>query len=420
MRLIVATARLVGPGGAETYALTMAEQLARLGHEVTLHAREVGGLCAQAARDRALAVTDDLDRLPADADGALITVDRVLALDLASRYPDAVRIYVPHSTDDRYLPPPVPGAVAATVALSERQARRIAACVEKGELVRLRQPVDLRRFSPRARPRERPARVLLLGNYHSLRNGAGERLREAWSDFDLEWHEIGGDRASLAVPQSIAAADIVVGYGRSAIEGMACGRPVYVHDHSGTEGWVTRESYAALEAGGFAVSDERRGHDIADLRRDLEAYDSELGRVGHELARAHHDAREHAAQLVEVMRRLRPAPWPGHGSSLRAVTVLAEAVLRAETAAEQYRFEAKDWAEEHRRLQADYQRVNADYQRVNADYQRLEAVVRGLEHEPDAAAVSAGGLERRLQALRSIRYRMMKALSRLLDWLSRR
>ncbi|MDX6667650.1 MAG: hypothetical protein QOK04_1030, partial [Solirubrobacteraceae bacterium] len=52
--------------------------------------------------------------------------------------------------------------------------------------------------------------------------------------------------------------------------------------------------------------------------------------------------------------------------------------------------------------------------------QRLEAVVRGLEHEPDAAAVSAGRLEWRLQALRSIRYRMMKALSRLLDWLSRR
>jgi hypothetical protein len=57
MRLIIATPRLVEPAGSETYALTVAEHLARLGHEVILHARAVGDPIAGWARARALAIT---------------------------------------------------------------------------------------------------------------------------------------------------------------------------------------------------------------------------------------------------------------------------------------------------------------------------------------------------------------------------
>jgi hypothetical protein len=42
---------------------------------------------------------------------------------------------------------------------------------------------------------------------------------------------------------SDGAADIVVGYGRSILEAIACG-VAYVHEHSGSDGWVTAENYA--------------------------------------------------------------------------------------------------------------------------------------------------------------------------------
>lgn len=352
--------RLVDPGGAETYALTVAEQLARLGHEVVLHGRAVGEPLVGWADSRALAITDRERALPASVDGVIIGVDRVQALRMADRYPDAVRLFVPHSEQDCYLPPPAPGAVAATVALSDRQAERFAACVGAGEVVRLRQPIDLSVFAPRRRIAERPRRVLLLGNYHALPEGRGAAIASAWADAGLEWRQLSAATdQTLAVTEAIAEADIVVGYGRSALEGMACGRAVYVHDHSGTEGWLSAETYPALEAGGFAVSDCRSGRDRQAIRADLDAYSPELGQLGPDLARSHHDARVHASQLVALIERLRGDPPPAKAAvdaaPARVLISLAEAHLRAEGVAEGYRLELKRsseaWAAERAALQ---------------------------------------------------------------------
>ena len=46
----------------------------------------------------------------------------------------------------------------------------------------------------------------------------------------------------MAVPEEMCEADIIVGYGRTILEAMACGRPAYVHEHSGSDGWVTADS----------------------------------------------------------------------------------------------------------------------------------------------------------------------------------
>lgn len=343
MELVVATHNLANPGGAQSYALTIAEHLARLGHTVTLYSREIGAL-ADVARESGLPVARTAHELPEIADGVIIGIDRPLALELAQRYPRAVRVFVVHCTDELCLPPPLPGVVAATVTLNDVHFARASSCVGAGEVVRLRQPVDLRRFSSRGAPAARPRRVLLLGNYHSRIDGRGELLREAWSDAHLSWREAGGEHATFDVAKAIAQADVVVGYGRSALEGMACGRPVFVHDHSGTEGWVTAESYPRLEAGGFAVTGSRIAPELDRLRAELEGYRPELGLEGQDLTRANHDARDHVSELVGLISRLAPGRPPDDPSAMRALTVLAEAQLRAEWSAERYRVESKEWA----------------------------------------------------------------------------
>lgn len=44
----------------------------------------------------------------------------------------------------------------------------------------------------------------------------------------------------------------MIGLGRSALEGIAAGRPVIVHGVPGADGWVTPERYPAMESDGFA------------------------------------------------------------------------------------------------------------------------------------------------------------------------
>jgi hypothetical protein len=70
LRLVLATNRFAEIGGSETYLLTVAEQLMRLGHGVTIYATELGKM-AELARERGVEVAAEEDDLPAACDVAL-------------------------------------------------------------------------------------------------------------------------------------------------------------------------------------------------------------------------------------------------------------------------------------------------------------------------------------------------------------
>src|SRR5947209_2272347 len=114
MRFVIAQRRLATPGGSETFVLTLAEHIAKLGHEVVVHALELG-LAATLAEQRSIHVVRHETQLPEWAD-ATLALDRVMAIDLARRYPGATRLYAMHNADEIWLPPPEPGVVAATLA----------------------------------------------------------------------------------------------------------------------------------------------------------------------------------------------------------------------------------------------------------------------------------------------------------------
>ena len=118
MRFVVATRRLRAPGGAETFVLTLSEALSQLGHDVVLFSKELG-LVAEEARRRATTVTSQTEQLPSEID-VTISLDRTHAVEMALRYPHAVRLYAMQNTLEQDLPPPEHGIVAATIAPNER------------------------------------------------------------------------------------------------------------------------------------------------------------------------------------------------------------------------------------------------------------------------------------------------------------
>src|SRR5439155_1498648 len=62
MEIVLGMYRLTGPGGTEHYTLTAAEQLQRLGHEVTIFVEETGEM-AELGRRRGLRLATSEDEL---------------------------------------------------------------------------------------------------------------------------------------------------------------------------------------------------------------------------------------------------------------------------------------------------------------------------------------------------------------------
>ncbi|MBL0747064.1 glycosyltransferase [Nocardioides baculatus] len=306
MRILLANSAFHRVGGSETYLTTLGENLVRLGHDVRIYTRVAGDM-AMLARRRGMEVVDSVDDLGAPAD-AVLAQDGIVAHDLAAAWPDVPQAFVCHSSlFDVQQPPIVPGITASVIVLNDRVRRRVEALNADLDVVRLTQPIDTQRFSPTSAPNQRPTRALVLSTYL---DGAPRRaLEEAWGRAGIELVSLGIDEVDLAPEVLMGTVDIVVGKGRAVLEAMSCGRAAYVFDSFGGDGWITPESYAAVEADGITGQLGDQGLDTSRLESDLADYSPELGRLGRELVLRHHDARRHAHDVLDVLTGL----GAGHG-----------------------------------------------------------------------------------------------------------
>ena len=308
------------PGGTETYCVTVARELARRGHEVVLFADSIGPYADWAEElgvDVARAETD----LPNACD-AVFANDAITAGTLAGRYPESRCVYCVHSTVHEVQAPPLaPGLIDAIIALSERFGAFARAFALDVPVIRLRQPIDTDWFTPSVPPRRPPRRALLLGN--SLAGPRRDALVETWTAHGIDCRQVGRPRNAMNdVRPEIADADIVVARGRAAMEGMAAGKAVYVFDDGGGDGWVTPETYPAIEADNFAGMATEVPVDRRRLAADLAAYDPDMGWINRELAVTYHNARSHAQGLVEVLR----GPASPRGDSTTSAAAAARTV----------------------------------------------------------------------------------------------
>lgn len=334
MRILIASAQF-GLGGTESYAVTVGEQFERMGHPTTLftpHATSAGRELA-AARGLALHEGDPM------ALGEDLEADVALVQDVGIAYALArlgvPQVFVTHGLLPFEQPAQGLDPVPPAIAFNDRIANRLRQLAGGPEVVRMRQPIDIERFRPRSAGRQRTRRVLVFSNY--LDDARLSIVRRACDNLGLELVQRGAtSEAALDPREAMADADIVVGYGRSILEGMAMGRAAYVWDRGGGDGWVTPDTYATIEADGFSGAATETVIDAERMTRDFAAYSSELGTVSTDLVRLHHSAAKHAEALVPLLDR---APAPGGEDVHATLALLARAEARAGNRAAQFEAE---------------------------------------------------------------------------------
>ena len=407
-------------GGSVTYTMTVARELARLGHRVTTFSPRVGEP-GRVARGWGLEIVDDETALP-DRCSVVFAQDAWSAYTLGSRYAEAPIVACMHGDEaDMFFPPQADGLVSATVALYDRVAARARALAGNVPVVRLSQPVDLRRFAPHG-PLANPARrALAFGNY--LNGDRRAHLAAACRDVGLDVRFVGANTSHKTVdaPEyELNKADIVIGKARVIVEALACGRAAYVYDHNGGDGWVTPDTYDVHAADNFAGQSTGEVIDAARLRRDLAAYRPDMGPANRDLAVLHHNVTAHAHALVELFRGLAPrtAPAPDALGELARLTALewdssvrlnAAAYWGAQAMAESRRFE-----EERDAAVTDAHAVREHRDEIQSEIGRVREENRELAAERDALRAERDTL------LRTRRYRLAQALARPLDVLRRR
>jgi hypothetical protein len=302
MRILLSF-EFLGLGGTETYTLTVARELERLGHDTAIYAPG-GGRMVESALAEGVRVLER-EALP-DACDLVIASDAATAHELAGRYREAVVVFVAHSVEHMLqAPPQLAECCAAVVVLNDRVRRAVEARAWHAPVVRLRQPIDRLRFSRLGPGRLNARTALLSSNY--VTGPRSTLIEQACHKAGLQLSRIGAPQGATCTPElAVADADMVIGLGRSVLEAMAAGRAAYVYGNLGGDGWITPENYSMVEANGFAgTANERMVIDGDRLSHDLRRWNAAMGGLNRDLICAHHGVDEHAVALVNLAREHR-------------------------------------------------------------------------------------------------------------------
>ncbi len=379
MRVVFSHENFDGFGGTETYVLTVAQEFQRLGHEVAIFSPNRGAMAehARAIGTPVLAASD----LPAECE-LIVASDAATASDMALVYPSAARVFVVHSTDFAFqAPPQLDGIADAVVVLNDRVGRMVKARAWHAPLHRLRQPITLSRFRDLGPPRAVARVALISSNY--VAGIRAEMIAGACRGAGLEVRWLGTTNPSPFPEAAIADADLVIGLGRSVLEGLAAGRAGFVYGTLGADGWVTPERYAAMEADGFAgMSRPEVIFDQDALTAELSAWRSDLGEVGRDLTSVHHSGREHAAAILSLADQYAgsPAPAPALLAEIGRLIRLEWARDRDALNSQRYTAQLRASLDEREArvaaLGADVQGLREELQALNAHYQKLKTTRR--------------------------------------------
>jgi hypothetical protein len=298
VRILFTNQALDHPGGAESYLVTVIDELLHLGHDVVAWSERRG------------AVADRLERIGCHVydrleDAAAVDVIHAQhapnALAARVRFPDTPLVFVCHSRAMDIEDPPAAAVPAALVAFNDLVARRLRATsiAEHVPVHRLRQPVAMTAMEGARVPigGDPPIGVAINRDLTSRL----EVLEAACEAAGIELETPTRDGMVDDPTPAMMRADIVFAVGRTAVEAMAQARAAFVYDQTGSGGFVTADSYEALESSGFTPI-PGEALTVDSLAKELRRYDPAFGQLGRELVGRYHAARVHAAELVELYR----------------------------------------------------------------------------------------------------------------------
>jgi hypothetical protein len=278
MRVLVATNQLSDYGGSELVAWEVAEWFAGRGDEVTVAAIFTGSPLTDAPAP--FAITDDLDALDLStfdlvwSQHDMVTrlaggLERCAAV---GRLPLVVMVALSPFERLEHVDAQVARAIGAEVWANSDETAHVVARESEG-LLDLRRIHRFRNAAPERfwvtapAPAPEVRRVLAVSNRMPL------ELRQAFEALGrdgIDVRIVGRDDDYVWLgPEDIAAADAVVTIGKTVVDAIAVGRPVYLYDRFGGGGWLWSGNWEHERFHNFSGRPDLHRRDVLSLVREI-------------------------------------------------------------------------------------------------------------------------------------------------------
>lgn len=317
MRILLGNNTLSILAGSETWTVTLARHLKKLGHDVTCYSPRlgfvsdtlesegitcVGSLPASGIRPFSIVLEPDFD---ARFD-VIIANHHDIVTELRARFPDTMIVSTIHGVQHLMDGPrgekvpapehPAIGKADVFVSVSEEIQAKLMSDYQQDSLI-VRNFFDIPYFkTKRVATPGKPKAILFNTNYATKDDQETKIMAAVARHFGARLLAVGANFvAAKDIRVALEDADVVVGMGRSALEGACAERLVIVHGRWGTGGALNAGNLPKLRACNFSGRDS--GGDFFTVERLIQEiednYNPETIAWGHE-----HVLREHNVELA--------------------------------------------------------------------------------------------------------------------------
>lgn len=171
----------------------------------------------------------------------------------------------------------------------------------------IRNFIDLKRFKKPEKINEKPKKFLINSNYYGPQDPITQIIKAVADHYQGELMAVGTNFSqTYEVWDVVSNCDVVVGMGRSLLEGMAAGKLAICHGRWGTGGVVTPESYEAIRNQNFSGRNSKGQFMSPEEMIAVidKAYTQENIDEIYEIVKKEHDVVVNAQQYLELAQSL--------------------------------------------------------------------------------------------------------------------
>lgn len=251
MKILLGNNTFDALAGSETWMMTLADELIRLGHEITAYSPRLGFVSGKLENAGVKCIREINDEKPDLIICAHYDITNYIHLKLSDTPMIAVVHGVLHKESNTILPEHPVFFPVKYIAVSEEVQSKLKNDYNIDSVV-IRNFFDLEKFS-RGRINEKPKSFLINSNYWGADDIISEIIKDVAGHYGADTIMIGIEAVPVyGVNDIIQGADVVVGMGRSVMEGACMGKLAIVHGRWGTGGVITPERYQLLKLSNFS------------------------------------------------------------------------------------------------------------------------------------------------------------------------
>ena len=301
MNILITNHHLNLFGGSETFTFTLASALKDAGHAVEVLTVEFGAV-AEKLNAAGIPVHSDPGSVSFIPD-VIHAHHNSMAMLARGAFPNTPMLFLSHGiVPGLESPPSINTGIAIFAGVSEEVKENVLQNYNISDSVICRNGIDLERHYPLQEIRPKPERVLIISNHYS--NEQLDLVQQACGIIGARLSMIGLQTQSVWDTETyINQNDVVISLGRGCLEGMACGRAVFIFDHFGGDGYLNRENYQEIRKHNFSGRRYRKKYTPETMAAELSRYSQSMGMTNREIVENHHDIKNQTKEYIQLYQK---------------------------------------------------------------------------------------------------------------------